>query len=178
MGGMKMLRSPSVSFPLRQVMIESPIATVTPAKPMMRGTSVWSWMPKGEMPVSSSRPSSVQMMLTSIEWRPSGRPVDVAQVDREGELVEDERCADSESDCQEIDSDVAWLEGDLEHSADEREHAADDHVMQVDVADAAAAPAVDARQTGIEPGRGEGEKRGRQHEEKRLASRSVRSGGA
>ena len=32
----------SVSFPFKQVMIESTIATVTPAKPMMRGISVWS----------------------------------------------------------------------------------------------------------------------------------------
>ena len=67
-----MLTSPIVSFPFRQVTIESTILAATTMKPMIRGVSVWSWMPKGETPVRRIRPSSVQMMLTSIEWRPSG----------------------------------------------------------------------------------------------------------
>jgi hypothetical protein len=41
-------------------------------------------------------------------------------MNREGELVGNERGADTELDCVEIDAEVARLEADLEHAADQR----------------------------------------------------------
>jgi hypothetical protein len=96
-------------------------------------------------------------------------------MDGEGDLVENEDGTDTESDDQEIDADVAGLERDFEHSADEREHAAHDHVMQMDLADSAAAPATDARESGVERGYIEREKRSREIQKQRLRA-SARCG--
>ena len=66
-----MLIRPSASFPFRQVTSERTMLTAITTKPIERGTTVLSWIPKGEIPTRSSSPSRSHMMQASIERRPS-----------------------------------------------------------------------------------------------------------
>ena len=99
-----------------------------------------------------------------------GRPVHISKVDGQRELVQNEGGSDAEPDRQQIDADVSRLERDLEHAATEDQDVADDHVMQMDVADAAAPPAADARGARVQPCDREGRERRREHQEERLTS--------
>src|ERR671935_2642244 len=97
------------------------------------------------------------------------RPVDVAQVEDERELVEDEGRADPENDCADVADcrPCARLRKDHE-AGDEHEHDPDHDVMEVNAADAAASPAAVARTTCVAACAGERDQECEEQQEQRL----------
>lgn len=80
------------------------------------------------------------------------RPVDIAQIEDERELVEDQRGADAEDDRADVPYDRARAgRHDGSESRGEHEDDSDDLVMQVDTADAAASPTALAGHARISP---------------------------
>jgi hypothetical protein len=94
------------------------------------------------------------------------RPVDVAQVEDERELVEDERGAYAEENRREgaYCRVCAGARGD-DQAGNEHEHDAHDLVVEVDAPDAAASPAALARHARVAAGAAEGDQEREQQQE-------------
>ena len=100
-------------------------------------------------------------------------PVDVLEMEHERELVEDERRTRTERDRGDVDERGVRIRGEPDQPADENEHEARNHVVDVDVAHAAAAPAVPPRKPRVETCQGEREQKRDQQQEQGLLARRV-----
>jgi len=97
------------------------------------------------------------------------RPVDVAEVQPERELVQCQGRADAEQDPDHFASRTARPERNRDETGAEDEDDSDHHVVQVNAsAHAAASPAPDARQARVQPGEREGDEERDQAQDERL----------
>jgi hypothetical protein len=149
-------------------MIESTMLTATTTTPIVRGTTVWSWMPNGEMPTKSNNPRRSHMTQASIERRPSSAQIHIPHVEAQRELVQDERTAGAEEHGEHVAAGVTDPEREVDHARCQHEYDTDDHVVDVNAADATGRPGVASRKPRVEPRERERRKRRGQQPEQRV----------